>query len=803
MASFNLLRDRASKSASKVRGGDTRTAWHPISAVYDDGIIVGHSYRRNAPERWLYLTLPGEQLTDAEMDARRLYGERLWRALGQLYLNPEDNLAMTLLDNERSIHLMWVQWRESPLAPTELSAPAQRLLNEHVLPQTSYYRRAAYIGIRLNPDTDISLVDLSKQWVASLGSGVEAPPHERYEADENKVRSVLEGIGARTMEPVEVTKLLSWFSQQDEELAPHIAAGKTAVTINGQYKYRMASVTSCAPTLTPGVDTWMATAFNRGRDAPVAMSFKATLLGPDTLIKRLSKAHRAARSTFDQTSNSRDGEDSQSATAYFGTADLRRAYQETREPAFENVEIVAAVPVREGDDLRKDAPFTSKLSEWYGLDWSPMHGRQDEALMSMWPCSPVQLPKQLTHAVGLSWAAHMGFGDEMKLGDRFGAMMGRTFDGRPTYLNHVAAVQDDNLTPCMLIVGAAGSGKTMLAQWLAYQFFLQGIPGVYVNPKEQHLESLHDLTQANVASLSAAGNRPGALDFFTWAETKADAALFAFEYLYKVLNLPSLGPAEPEARTALQLGLSAAADAGVNSTGQAVVNFVKHEQIQQMFAAQWKINPMFRLAIGTEDAENIMSKQRDDPGGWTVAEMDRKLDVEDQTGTGVIARATMSLLIESTFKDLVRKNARDGRGAVLFVDEFANMLKDDMARKTFDKINRECRSNNIFPVFLSQYPRDFIGNGGVSNWQPSRILMLRQGAKADAEQAFGFIGVEPTQERVDSLMGENKAKKAIPTGYLKDVHGVVNQIEIGPIPPWFLAAASTNPEDIKKRRGQA
>ena len=223
MSSFNLLRERISKSARRARTEDKRSAWHPVSAVYDDGIVLGHAYRRNQPERWLYLTLPGEQLTDAEMDSRRRYGERLRRALGQLYLNPEDSIAMTLLDNERSIHMLWVQWEENPTAPEELSEPAQRLLNEHVLTKTSYTRRAAFIGVRLNPDTDISLSDLAKQWVAALGSDLEAPPHERYETDESKVRAALADIGCREMEPVERSKLLSWFSQNDEELAPHIA----------------------------------------------------------------------------------------------------------------------------------------------------------------------------------------------------------------------------------------------------------------------------------------------------------------------------------------------------------------------------------------------------------------------------------------------------------------------------------------------------------------------------------------------------------------------------------------------------
>lgn len=261
--------------------------FHPVAAAYPDGILLGHQYEQNPPERWLYLTLPSD---DTSL-SRGQYEERVHQTLN--HLRPEGS------DGERSVHLLWTQWQES-----------------------SFTRRVAFIGVRLNPDTDISGSGVVEQWVATLRP-------ERYEADELKVRSALTAIGCQMMDSVERSKLLSWTSQDEGDLTPLIAGHEYMVEVNSQYQYRLAMTRSASQ---PGLDTWMATAFNRGVNGAAAMSLKTV----------------------------------------FGQANSQ------------SVEIIAAVPM--GDDSVLRTPFTQTFS---GLEWSPMIGRQTEGLIAMWPCSPV------------------------------------------------------------------------------------------------------------------------------------------------------------------------------------------------------------------------------------------------------------------------------------------------------------------------------------------------------------------------------------------------------------------------------
>lgn len=548
--------------------------------------------------------------------------------------------------------------------------------------------------------------------------------------------------------------------------------------------------------MTPGVDNWLTYAFQMATSvAPDAFSFRGTLLAPDVLVKRLAKTHRAARTTYEQTSGSRLGDDQKAAAQFWGSDELRVAYDLAREPAFENVQIVAA---RKSDGIGtdRDESFTDQLKKTFGLQWSELIGRQDTALFSMFPCSPAKLPSQSQHAVSLSFAAHMGLGDDPSMGDKKGVFIGQTSNGRPVYVDYLAAASADS-PPSTVIVGSSGSGKTALAQMLAFGAKELGIRGAYINPKGliDPLLGLHALVDANVAWLSdAERDGSGALDYFRWIEDKQLASDKAFDYLYSVLGIQN-GEHEMDFRTALQAGMQEAATAGVESVGEALKYVVKIEpRLKRIIKAQWDSSSLFRLAVGKPGSEGTDLISRSEGNLWTVVEMNRELNLDgDNTSLqGRLARATMRLIVESTYQHLARQG-----GGILIVDEFHVMLNDPLSRAAFDRINRLARSERVMPVFLSQFPKDFADELGNSDWQPSRKIALRQKESKDAEQAIRFIGMEPTDDRIEALMSANADRETgkPPWGFMSDVQGRTGRVTMGPYPQWFLKKISTNPND--------
>lgn len=425
-----------------------------------------------------------------------------------------------------------------------------------------------------------------------------------------------------------------------------------------------------------------------------------------------------------------------------------------------------------------------------------MKGRQQDALFAMMPCSSVRFPSTLEHAISVTQVAHMGLGDDPSLGDATGVVMGTDATGRPVLLNYRSASESDDW-PTMIIPGASGAGKTMWAQWIAYQHWLQGVPGVIINPKVgQPLHGIANLLEANVASISGAdknedGSRNtegGALDFFSWADPQ-DAAVYAGEYIGSVLG----GSLSPDQNTDVRLAMTKGADAGARCVGDCL-EFIEDGQVFEKILREHQASPLFRLAVGMEARERVLQRT----GGWTVVEMDRPLNTSgDGSVAARLGAATMGLIVMANYMNLVRQG-----GGVLMADEFHVMLKDGPSRERFMYINRNARSHNVMPILFSQFPDDFLDASGDSEWSPSRRLLLRQTEDRHIRSGLDFVGMSQEQFRYDMLKNANANRETgrSPRGYFADVRGRKGQITLGPIPEWFLRKVSTNLIEVEERR---
>ena len=797
MATLDLVRKRISTTlrGSRSNAADERYAWVPHKGVYKDGIIIGTPIGKNPSERWLYMTLPGQQISGSDPEDAKMVGNNLHSALASLYLDPADSITMKLIESEREIHLVWLTWEDEPPEPEGASDQYLQLLRRDIFPRMRYKRRVAYIGVRLNADVNLSFTDIATQTVSSFFGRVEAPDHERFQADEKKVRAALSILKARPMDAVELSKLLTWHTGNEGDEIPLVEARTDQLIVNGKYKYQVAAVTSAQDVMAPGPNSWLTHAFGLGSGiAPDAFSFRGTLLAPETLIKRLSKAHSAARSTWQNTADSKLGEDSEAASQYWGAKDLRETYSLNREPAFENVQIVAA---RKSDRIGQDGDdsFAHHLQRDFGMQWSPLAGRQDTGLFSMFPCARVSLPAQAEHAVSLSWAAHMGVGDDPSMGDAKGVATGQTSNGKPVYIDHLAAAADVS-PPTTIVAGSSGSGKSMWAQWLVYQFHLQGVPGVLINPAMQPMYGLSQMIAANVASLKNAEKASGGLDFFRWAPDPKTAAEYATAYIALILDIDTRSDRD-DARAALQTGMQQAANAGVTSVGEAMQYVLKlHPPLTKPFKSLWHSSSLFKLAVGEPGTDYSMIGDAQGGSAWTIVEMDRPLNLQASPFTleGRLARSTMRLIVESAYESLAARG-----GGVLLVDEFHVMLKDEQSLAAFDRINRLARKFGVMPIFLSQYPKDFANELGDSDWQPSRKIALGQRERKNAEEALNFIGMEATEDRVNSVLNARYDEDTgrPPYGFMRDIQGRAGQISISPIPEWFIKEASTDPPGVR------
>lgn len=794
----DLTTARIKETLRPAKGEATTTQWLPYEFINDDGTMVQVETKAGTQERWLYMRLPSKQIVDANPDEILEHGGRLRRALSSLYLDPSESIANRIIvDADRKIHLLWLSWPDVPEVPDGASDALSSMLKQHLYPHLRYRRRCAYIGVQLVADVNMELGDAVKEVALRFFGKVEARDWSAYAEDENRVRHILHNeAGARKMSKAEANMLLNWTSRGSDPM-PHLEVSERDVVVNGKYRIESSSLVTAPVVMTPAVDTWLADAVNMPEGvAPDAFSIKGALIDPASLIKRLSKAHKTAEENVSQTANSSSGVELEALGQARAAGDLRATYQLLREPALDRVQIVAARFLPLDREVKPRKPFSDYLNRRYEeMKWTPMYGRQDAALFAMMPCSDVKFPATLEHAVSLTQVAHMGMGDDPALGDDRGVVMGTDTTGRPVLLNHRAAGESDEW-PTMIIPGASGAGKTMWAQWVAYQWRLQGVPGALINPKVgQPLTGIAELLEANVASLSGAASDPdgGALDFFSWAEP-AQAATYAGDYLNTVLGGGSLGGLTVEDEQEIRLAMTRGADAGAQCVGDCIP-LLQDARLQQRIFREHEASPLFRLAVGmSPNKTNLL----DGAGGWTVVEMDMPLNQSGDGSLGArLGAATMGLVVTANYMNLVRRG-----GGVLIADEFHVMLNDGPSRERFMYINRNARSHGVLPILLSQFPSDFTTADGTSEWSPSRKFLLRQTEDRHIRDGLKFVGLSDEEFRHEMLKNANadRVTNRSPRGYLSDVKGRKGQVTLGPIPPWFIQAVSTNSIDIAARQ---
>jgi hypothetical protein len=164
--------------------------------------------------------------------------------------------------------------------------------------------------------------------------------------------------------------------------------------------------------------------------------------------------------------------------------------------------------------------------------------------------------------------------------------------------------------------------------------------------------------------------------------------------------------------------------------------------------------------------------------------------------------------------------ALTGREGVLFLDEAWTMLT--AGRTEVDRLGRLARSQQVLPVLLTQKTTDAL-SAGLAGYI-SRGFIMSISDRDEAVAALKLFRLEPTEDRLARIMAPStvgavgadasgapnwwsfRALRDPATGanirgavgFYVDLAGRAVPVEVR-LPSEFLAMASTNPDDIRRR----
>ncbi len=403
-------------------------------------------------------------------------------------------------------------------------------------------------------------------------------------------------------------------------------------------------------------------------------------------------------------------------------------------------------------DLRDIAPADLPLV------LAPMSDLQTVALAETQLCSPARGNPTL-HDVPAHLLTYSGVTSLSVVGDapRNSVLLGFTeTDRQPVWMNMSAAANEDTYPTC-ICPGASGSGKTLLAQWLAYQTARtrnasgELTPVVLINPKPgQSLRTLVDAAGGNHFRLDELTSADGAVDPLRFAKTPDVGLDLAASVL---LSINPWGPHKAAFEIPLFRALKYGISAGANATGQALrlaradLGDPVITQLVDAVDTLLEAVPQARALIGvTPHGDGLRVSE-----GLTLIEVgDSHLNLPqpgaDADVTQRIALSIVRMLVFGTMSALT------GRQGVVFLDE--GWVFTSAGMQEMDRLGRLARSLEVFPILLTQKVSDALA-AGLAGYI-SRGLIMHISDVAEARASFQLFKLDPTPERMTRVTAKPK-----------------------------------------------
>lgn len=462
------------------------------------------------------------------------------------------------------------------------------------------------------------------------------------------------------------------------------------------------------------------------------------------------------------------------------------------------------------EDISKVAPAGVKLAA--------MVNRQAQAWHETMACSAVRANAHLQDLPS-STIAFSALPSISRVGDPLGAFIGLTErDRQPAYFDSKAASSGDS-SPLTAVVGASGSGKTQLLQFMADQFHRMGTPQLIVNPKPG--DSLRDALEpagARVATLDSFITSDGVLDplrIFDDVQTGISKAVSM------IATVNPYGPNAASYMTWVAFGIAYGVEQGAKATGQALRIAVDHKKIPQEVAdpifRYANVYPMFRATFGMNpDSEALRLSD-----GTTLVEVgqsafelpSQSFDRDISEHPDPTVRNSMNIIRMLIWGGMAALRHRGG--AVVHFDE--SWVMEMGAAGDLDQVGRLARSWDVLPILYTQKPSLQVKIGLKGYF--ARMLIGHIRDKDEVEAALELAGQLENQEmrrRIstprhlsggsglnwDSLQHLPAPDGSVQRGsvwYHVDLMNRVAPVEVT-LAEEFLRASSTRPEHVKRRR---
>jgi len=793
---------------------------------------------------WLYMSVPMAPYVDAvDKDALAQASAPLSLACSALAgLAPLKVARRAVAKSDyREIHLLVVNIPErfAPPRRSQIAGYLSRALSDRLVE-----RRVCLFGVRLVPHAGIGgLRETVTGVVNTLLFG--GSPMAYYERDFVVVRHALLQSGLTVPSPQDFAVANAWWANGRDPATPMLVHTDHLHVFDGPVPARAAARARAMPceewpdipghsTLTfgcvrewdlPDVDEldpaamWASALFRLGA---VCVSMRARVEPPGVTRNELRRRRRQYLQDINERVAQGKLERAEQEELLHTLTEVEALYASQDAPptltGCSTVVCFAGRSERNGYDL-------SDVGTNAGLVLSTLVDRQRAGMAECWLASSIRANPYL-HDLPTHTVAAGGLNDLSIVGDAEGALVGFTErDRQPAYISPVAASVGDAL-PILAVLGATGSGKTVTALHIAFQFAQmrnhrgQRLPVVFIDPKTG---SAHDAvviaSGGHVYSLDDLISADGIFDPLRFAQNLSVGVELAASML---LQVNPWGSRRDDYETPLAASLSHGVSHGASCTGEALRIAVRDgvappEMAKAVFDLA-SASPMFRSCVGMKPSGSPLNVSE----GFTLIKVGSGYLNLPEAGTSEHEMTQQQRIAVVLVRMMVFGSAMalTGREGVLMLDEAWTMLTT--GRTEVDRLGRLARSQQVLPVLLTQKTTDAL-QAGLAGYI-SRGLIMSITDRDEAAAALQLFRLEPTEERLSRItapaaigaIGSDitaapnwnsfKALRDPATGktvrgaialYI-DLAGRAVPVEVD-LPTEFLQLASTNPEDIRRR----
>lgn len=766
-----------------IGGGNdpkTDTLWTtPWAWRDDDGCYVGWN-----GQVWLYRSYPlspiAAQWEDAETRIRLGSGlDQLLCELGETSREGLPGLGASTSDY-RSIHIVSITWEAEARAPEGTPERlAQYMEDSFGFPVP---HKTLLIGVQLRGSGDVGaglFKGLKDTVTAALGESL--PDLNRYTQDRDLVDALMMRSGCKRPGAAELRQLESWYNLGRGPDA-FIVERPDRLEIDGYDTIELAAAIGFNSTVRYAPHYQWAQEAEAHPDGVRLVSIRAELEPASAARRRLRQSQRKIRSQMAEEAATGDIERAEYSETYQLASVAEDHFMSSQEPLLTRCSVVMARRVRDTHETYADF-----LRSYFDIDVRPLDRRQLPALDETLPCSSKRV-NPFVHELSVGMIAYAGLHGFSRLGDKKGVYLGLTHPNYTTALLDPLGAPAANQPPSMGIFGDPGSGKTFVAQSIAYQSTLMGIPVIFINPKgHDTLAPLAKLAGGRLVSMSRLESEGGAFDPFRFCPTPEMAAEMLASHILSVLT----GFTEQQ-ELALQSGLRRGALSGARCAADAL-RHVTDPDIVQLVVQQVQTSPTFAVGFGLTPQPRFDVDRR-----LTLIEFDRKLDLPDST-TPVASHTRQQRIALAAIRLVTRASMEilgSMHGGVLILDEAWTFLAHQTGREALQQLGREGRSLNILPIFCTQRVADLLQYD--MEGYLSRVLVMKLQEEREANAALELCGIEPTAARRQMLgkaapqQGED-GKTQWAMAVHRDLQGRHASVLIGPFPDYVYDAFTTNP----------